>query len=272
MFADSTPAPTMSIRLPRRVAAEFLSSGVGPTARETWPLSGVLATAACGFLLWRWGADVRVQSTNRLRAAGMLMFFAGQLALAVSIGLGRACVGPTAGFILRYMTLARAAAALDVLPMRNGRPGRRPKTRSADFVHSHGRVVHRERAKGIGPRPEHVEPYDEIRAGHARRASAAGLSVRYYEQWGNGGPDSFATGLAWLQKARLGPYRFPSTSTLANVRVVPMDQPVAGLPVETVRLARGQSFRQQFSPASDGVLRRMDVWIEIGGDGRAIDA
>jgi hypothetical protein len=46
------------------------------------------------------------QPAERLRALGMLLFLAGSVGVALSIGWGRGGLGPTAGFMSRYTTLA----------------------------------------------------------------------------------------------------------------------------------------------------------------------
>jgi len=89
-----------------RTSLQFLSYGIGPAAKETWPVSGGLILAVCALLVLQGLRGFRQKPEERLRAAGFLCFLGGILSLALGIGWGRSFLGPDAGFAPRYVTLA----------------------------------------------------------------------------------------------------------------------------------------------------------------------
>lgn len=98
-----------------RTSLQFLSYGIGPAAKEIWPVSAGLVAAACGLLGWQALGVLRHRPEERLRAAGFLCFLGGLLSLAVGIGWGRSFLGPDAGFAPRYATLAAPLLCLAYL-------------------------------------------------------------------------------------------------------------------------------------------------------------
>jgi hypothetical protein len=93
------PLNRLSVSKSIETAMQFVAGSFGPAAERTWPVSGacVLAFAASTsglllYLLWRGG------TMEGGRALGLLLFLAGLVALAGSIGLGR----PGYGFTSRY--------------------------------------------------------------------------------------------------------------------------------------------------------------------------
>jgi hypothetical protein len=101
--------PSPSWLATTEVAGEFLASSLGFGALPWWPyigyaLGGVLVFCAAGLLICWWR-----QPPERVRCAGLLLFFVGLVGLALAIGWGRAGFGaPEAhlGFAFRYSMVA----------------------------------------------------------------------------------------------------------------------------------------------------------------------
>ncbi|MBN2578375.1 MAG: hypothetical protein JXB10_05235 [Pirellulales bacterium] len=89
-----------------RTAVQFFCFGVGPVAKELWPVSGGIVLALGGTAAWRCLTVFRQRPAERVRASGLLAYLGSYTALALAIGVGRAYLGPRAGFEVRYMTLA----------------------------------------------------------------------------------------------------------------------------------------------------------------------
>ncbi len=104
-FRKTDPEPVDTWRA-IQTAGRFLTMSLGPAASNYWPyaLFGLLALTALA--VWCSSLAFSRQSSERLRAAGLLMFLAGILALAVGLGWGRANLDENYGFVSRYVTLA----------------------------------------------------------------------------------------------------------------------------------------------------------------------
>jgi hypothetical protein len=103
------PSPSFSASI--RTAVQFLGMSVGPgllpPELSPWRLLCtsivmVLLLLAAALLLWSW----RMHSDERVRTAGLLLYLAGVVCLALGIGWGRAGLEPDAGLQGRYVTLA----------------------------------------------------------------------------------------------------------------------------------------------------------------------
>jgi hypothetical protein len=254
-----------------RTGLEFISFGIGQAAKEIWPISGLLAVAACAIIARQGLWVFRKQSAERLRTAGFLLFFTGIIALAIAIGLGRGFMGPMIGFEPRYMTLAVPLLLLVYVQSEaQGGPLMKRHVQRVLFVLMAGLFIVNTQ-KGIvysSQLNEHLVKFEQdMRDG----VPPEFLGVRYADQWGYGAKDVFTSRIAWLQKARLGPYRCPTSKSGQAVRVERIcRQTLAADKLEPVRLAAGQSFTQIFTVQTDGELRRMDLKIEICRDGRPL--
>ncbi len=110
---NETAAPSWLAKA--ATSLEMLAASLGAIARETWPVSGVLALAvvgACGLGLVRSWRD---RPDERLATFGLTGLLCGQLALAVGIGWGRAALGSEAGLTGRYLLLGAPLACLAYL-------------------------------------------------------------------------------------------------------------------------------------------------------------
>jgi len=263
--------PAASIYASLRTSLEFISFGIGPAAKEIWPVSGLLTLAVCAIIVRQGLRTFHNQPTERLRAAGFLMFFAGMAALALAIGLGRAFMGPMIGFEPRYMTLAAPFLLLLFLQTEaHGGAALKLHVQRTLFLLMSGLFILNAQ-KGMVYSSQlwkHLSKFEQdMRDGVPPEA----LGVRYADQWGYGAREVFSTRLAWLQKARLGPYRSstPKSGQAVRVERICGQQPTTEK-IEPIRLVPGQSFAQHFSVQSDGELRRIDLQIEIGREGRSL--
>jgi hypothetical protein len=263
--------PAASLYASLRTGLEFISFGIGQAAKEIWPVSGLLILAVCAIIVRQGLRTFRNQPAERLRAAGFLMFFAGIAALGLAIGLGRAFMGPMIGFEARYMTLAAPLLLLLFLQSEahGGAALKRHVQRTLFLLMSGLFILNAQ--KGIVYSTslwKHLSKFEQdMRDGVPPEA----LGVRYADQWGYGAREVFSTRLAWLQKARLGPYRSSTPKSGQAVRVERIcGQSETTEKIEPMRLVPGQSFTQHFSVQADGELRRIDLQIEISREGRSL--
>jgi len=192
-------------------------------------------------------------------------------ALAIAIGFGRAYIGPLGGFETRYITLsAPLLLLLFFLYEVYGSPAlKRHVPRTLFALMSILFVINTQ--KGISYSTnlwKHVGKFEQdMRDG----VPAEALGVRYADQWGHAARELISTRLVWLQTARLGLYRSSAYRSGQAVRVecISAEEP-ATENIEPVRLAPGQSFAQLFSVQEDGELRRIDVQVHIGREGRSL--
>ena len=250
---------------------QFLSSGIGPAAEEIWPVSGFLILAVCAIIVWECLSVFRNQPAQRLRAAGFLMFLAGMIVLGLAIGFGRSFIGPRAGFEVRYMTLAAPLLLLVYFhcEVYGNAALRRHVPRTLFILMCILCTLYA--GKGIGF-SRNLWGYEAKFAQDMREGiSPDALGLRYAEQQGPWPREVFSTRLAWLQKARLGPYGSSTQKSWESVRVEDIcRQGAAKQIIDQIRLLPGQSFAQRFSVKEDGELRRIDVRIDIGREGRSL--
>ncbi|HEX5270640.1 MAG TPA: hypothetical protein VFW33_09150 [Gemmataceae bacterium] len=95
-----------------RTAAQFFAEGLGPIAEPTWPLSGVALAALAAVTLFRLRQEARAGPNEWLRVLGLLAVGAALVALALAVGWGRGLIGPKAGLMTRYATMAVPALCL----------------------------------------------------------------------------------------------------------------------------------------------------------------
>jgi hypothetical protein len=248
-----------------RTVIQFMSTGIGVSAKAIWPFSGIISFLAV-FILIKYGlTGFFEQPKNRLRAAGYLMFFGGFFALALSIGMGRG--GELIGFEPRYVTLA-----IPIFPL---------LFFLCDTCESLSFKKYIPRAlfglsivvfcinvpKGVSYSTHmwnHVAKYlQDMRDGVPPEA----LSLRYQDIWGQGcvSREVFATRLGWIQKAQLGPYRGQSTGIGQSYCVDTISPETQIIPKnESIRLTAGKSITQAFVVHADGMFRRIDVRMDIG--------
>ncbi len=254
-----------------RTGIEFISFGIGPAAKEIWPVSGFLVLILCAIIVRKCLMVFRNQPAQRLRAAGFLLFFAGIFALAIAIGFGRAYIGPLGGFETRYITLSAPLLLLVFFLYEvHGSPAlKRHVPRILFALMSVLFVVNTQ--KGISYSINLWKKIGKFEQDMRDGISAEALGVRYADQWGHAAREMISTRLVWLQTARLGLYRSSSPRSGQAVRVecISAEEP-ATENIEPVRLAPGQSFDQLFSVQKDGELRRIDVQVHIGREGRSL--
>ncbi|HEV8111923.1 MAG TPA: hypothetical protein VGR31_04050 [Planctomycetota bacterium] len=82
------------------VVAKLLALSIGPAAESWWPASGAFVLAVIASTLF-----LVARARDGSRRLAFLASLAGIACLAVSIGVGRADVGPNQGFLARYVTL-----------------------------------------------------------------------------------------------------------------------------------------------------------------------
>lgn len=247
-----------------RTGIQFISFGIGPGAKEIWPISGLLVLIVCTTIVWKCLMVFRNHPAHRIRAAGFLMYLAGIIALATAIGLGRAFIGPIAGFEPRYMTLAVPLMLLLFLLCETyGNAALKRHLPRTLFIMM-ALLFFVNAQKGISHSTNlwrHLAGFErDMRDG----IPADALGLRYADQWGHVTSEIFSTRLAWLRNARLGPYRLPTPKSGEAVRVEGIGrQGTESQKIEPIRLAAGQSFTQRFSVGADGELRRIDLQISL---------
>jgi hypothetical protein len=254
-----------------RTGIQFISYGIGPGAKEIWPLSGLLVLIVCTIIVRQCLMVFRNHPAQRIRAAGFLLYFAGIIALATAIGLGRAFIGPIAGFEPRYMTLAAPLLLLLFLlcEVYGNAALKRHLPRTLFIMMSLLFFVNAQ--KGISHSTNlwrHLAGFErDMRDGIPTEA----LGLRYADQWGFVPSEIFSTRLAWLRNARLGPYRLPTLKSGETVRVEGIGrQGTESQKIEPIRIVAGQSFVQHFSVGADGELRRIDLQIILDRQACAI--
>ncbi len=242
-----------------RTTVQFLSSGIGPAAKEIWPVSGVLVAVACGYALWQLYTVFLHQPQERVRAAGLFCFLGGIGSLALAIGVGRAFEGPRAGFMERYMTLAAPLLCLFYFQF---------------TLYCTKAKIHLQRTLCLlmlglmvvnvpkGLRYAHYFDHlltplaADMRAGLA----PADLALRHGEDLAFAPDEVFAARLEMLRRAHLGPYREAVDATNLTIqhlsRLIPSRDPS-----ETRCLLPGQRATQHFDVPAGTHVSRIDVKI-----------
>ncbi|MGA2061368.1 MAG: hypothetical protein ABSG67_12870 [Thermoguttaceae bacterium] len=254
-----------------RTGIEFISFGIGPAAKEIWPVSGFLILIVCAIIVRQCLMVFRNQPAQRLRAAGFLMFFAGIFTLATAIGFGRAYIGPMGGFETRYITLSAPLLLLVFFLYEvHGSPAMKHHVPRILFALMSVLFVINTQ-KGISYSRNLWKQTGKFEQDMRDGISAEAMGMRYAEQWGHEARELIPTRLVWLQTARLGLYRSSAPRSGQAVRV---ERIWAGEPatekIEPVGLAAGQSFARPFSVREDGELRRIDVQVHIGREARSL--
>ncbi len=235
-----------------RTGIEFLSFGIGPAAKEIWPVSGFLIILVCVMMLRQCLTVFRNQPAERLRALGFLLFFAGIIALAIAIGFGRAYIGPMGGFETRYITLSALLLLLMYfLYEAQGSPAlKRHVPRILFALMSVLFVINTQ--KGICYTENIWKNLVKFEQDMRDGIPAEAMGVRYADQWGYRAREMISTRLAWLQKARVGLYR----SSNVSIR--------AGGPGGMHLPARTGNGKNRFDPACIRAIFRPDL-LGTGG-------
>jgi hypothetical protein len=189
-----------------QTGVQFLSFGIGPAAKAIWPFSGLLILVVCSTFVWQCLKIFIYRPAERIRTAGLLMYFGGILSLAAAIGWGRAYIGPMAGFEVRYMTLA-----VPLLPLiffhcevYGNNPLKHHLPRAVLILIAVLFVVNAQKGMSysINLRKNLANFEQDMRDDVPPDI----LGDRYAGQWGYGNRELFTTRLVWLRNSRLGPY------------------------------------------------------------------
>lgn len=241
---------------------EFLCGGIGPGAKEIWPVSGLLVAVACGYVLWQFYDVFRYQPAERVRAAGLFCFLGGIGSLALAIGMGRAYEGSGAGFMERYMTLGAPLLCLFYLQF--------------TLYCSSAMKIHLQRTlallmlgllvvnmpKGLRYANDYQVLMAQLEADMRTGLPSAGLALRHGDDLGFAPIDVFARRLELLRQARLGPYRDYTADSEALLAVQPLDSLSASrTAIERACLLPGQSLTQHFQAPRDAIPYRIDVQL-----------
>jgi hypothetical protein len=254
---DSSPSIWASLA----TTFQFLSFGIGPAAKEIWPVSGVLVAVACGYAVWQLCSVFRRQPDRRLRTAGLFCFLGGVGCLALAIGVGRAYAGPRAGFMPRYMTLAAPLLCLFYLQFTlNSATSTKIHLQRTLALLMCGLLlvnVH----KGLGYARDFQRLTSALEADVRVGLPPASVAIRHCEDLGFAPEDVFAARLEMLRQAKLGPYRHGegSDASLSAVRLNEIRP--SREPAQELCLLPGDSFIQHFQIPADLLLWRIDTQL-----------
>ncbi len=253
-------------------ALQFLSGGIGPAAREIWPVSGVLTAVACGYALWQLYDVLRRRPQQRVRAAGLLCFLGGMCSLALAIGAGRAYAGPKAGFMERYMTIAAPLLCLFYLQFTLYCPPRVKIHWQRTLALLMLGLLAVNIPKGLRYGNDYRVLITQLEADMRAGLSPTNLATRHGEDLGFGPNELFATRLEMLRAARLGPYRDALEPIDPALLVEPLSgTPPSREPVERLCLLPGQAVTQYFQLRANAILSRIDVQLSECRDCRTMD-
>ena len=239
---------------------EFLSGGMGRAAKEFWPLSGLVALAACAAIAWQCWRALRDRPAERLRAAGLVCFLAGTVLLALGIGWGRSCGGPGNGYQLRYATLAAPLFCLvfAVCSLYTGEPLRRRLERI--FLVAACVLWAVNAYKGLQYASHMNEGLNKLSRDLRDGVPTDALALRYAEQWAYMQPESFRPVVQSFRKACVRPCRggvyHPEEPSIRVRRLVPI---ASGSPIELAPLGAGADFVQKFTMEGNATLSRVDL-------------
>jgi hypothetical protein len=253
-----------------RTGIEFISFGIGPAAKEIWPVSGFLSLIVCAIIVRQCLMVFRNQPAQRLRATGFLLFFAGIIVLAIAVGFGRAYIGPLGGFETRYITLSAPLLLLMFFLYEiDGSPATKHHVPRILFALMSVLFVINTQ-KGISYSTNLWKKIAKFEQDMRDGVPAEALGVRYADQWSSQARELILPRLVWLQSARLGLYRSAAPRSGPKVRVekISSEEPATEI-IEPIRLAPGQSFAQLFSVQDDGELCRIDVQVHIDCEARS---
>ena len=220
---------------------EFLSGGMGRAAKKFWPLSGLVALAACAAIAWQCWRALRDRPAERLRAAGLVCFLAGTVLLALGIGWGRSCGGPGNGYQLRYATLAAPLFCLvfAVCSLYTGEPLRRRLERI--FLVAACVLWAVNAYKGLQYASHMNEGLNKLSRDLRNGVPTDALALRYAEQWAYMQPESFRPVVQSFRKACVRPCRggvyHPEEPSIRVRRLVPI---ASGSPIELAPLGAGR--------------------------------
>lgn len=251
---------TLSCKL--RTSLQFLANAFGPATKQFWPVSGVLALAACAISAAHLLVAIRLQPERRLRAAGMLAMLAGVVSVSFAIGWARAFLGATAGFESRYVTLALPLVCLFYLQCQAFANRRTAQIQNGLFALMCVLAVF-DAFKGLRLADDLQAQCAALRQDVRSGIPASELSERYVEEnFVLARTDEFAGWLEILRDRGWYPYDSPGARTDLGQAICPMiELPRTLVAPGKVRLTAGQQWRQRFSPRQEGHLWRIDVQL-----------
>jgi hypothetical protein len=188
-------------------ALQFLSGGLGRAAKETWPVSGVIAPAGMLYCSWQLYRVFRRQPAERVRAAGLFCFLGGVGSLTVAMAMGR----PGSGFLTRYMTLGAPLLCLFYVQLTvYAPPAVKIRLQHALALLMWGLLIVNTQ-KGLCFARSYETPQAQFEQDVQNGLSTDELAVRYDKDVGFPlATDVFAQRLEMLRQSRLGPYRHAS--------------------------------------------------------------
>ena len=253
-------APSPGLWASLSTALQFLSAGLGPGAKEIWPVSGVLVATTCGYALWQLYAVFRRRPDERVRAAGLFCFLGGIGAMALAVGVGRAFESPRAGFMPRYITLAAPLLCLFYLQFTLYSSARVTIHLQRTLALLMGGLLLVNMPKGLRYANDFDQRLTQFDADMRAGLSADDLAVRYGDGLGFAPNDIFIWRLEMLRRAQLGPYRDDVASDGRRLSVCPFNNLPRGCqPARRATLLPGQSLTQYFDVPADAWPCRIDV-------------
>ncbi len=196
-----------------RTALQALAGGLGASAKESWPLSGLTVTAFVAFGVVRLSIQARRNEAQRVRACGVLAIVCGVLFTALALGWRHAGEGPKAGFIPQYTTLIAPLMGCMFLALIVYGPDRRGPLLQKLVLVAMVAVFSINARKGLICAKQwsaRIEPAAiDLRAGLAPESAA----MRHWSRVG--APDAPALG-AWLTSLRQADPTLPRTDSTAT--------------------------------------------------------
>jgi hypothetical protein len=101
--------PHAGLRASLRTGVQFLSTGLGPIAKPSWPFSGLVVIGLVLFSAVITATVWLQRPQERPRALGLLSFLGSMAVLALGLGWARALIVPDRGFSPHHVTLAALA-------------------------------------------------------------------------------------------------------------------------------------------------------------------
>jgi hypothetical protein len=241
-----------------RGTLQFLSMSVGKFGGETYPVSGLLVAALAALAAARLVQVWRRCPQERIRAAGLGLFLAGGLGMALGIGLSRGHIGCLQN---RYSLLGAPLILCLYLVGTYYGPPIRPALLRRFCVAGLLVLVVLYDVKGMRLARDMYWNVLRMEASVQEGLPPAAVAVRHWEDVQAATAASLRSDLELLRAKRVGPYRGGlALEQPRDVAVRPMlSLQVPHVVEELKSLASGEELVQSFLAASDGPLFRIDV-------------